>query len=104
MCMCICDIYSCLIGDNGRLHYLKFCLLKCMLTWFLSYDVCTAHGRWTFSRRKVVMASLARVSISVHMHCTHEGQTNIDESVQMVTRKYFIFGLFSIFLLPEIEP
>ena len=25
------------------------------------------------------------------MHCTHEGQTSIDESAQMVTRKYFIF-------------
>ena len=46
VCLCVCvydiDIYSCLIGDNGRLHYLMFCLLKCMLTWFLSYDVCTA--------------------------------------------------------------
>jgi len=42
------------------------------------------------------MASLTRVSISVYMHCTHEGQTNIDQSLQMVTRKYFIFVLFSI--------
>ena len=44
LCVCVYDIYiySCLIGDNVRLHYLMFCLLKCMLTWFLSYDVCTA--------------------------------------------------------------
>ena len=33
-----------------------------------------------------------------------EDETSIDESVQMVTRKYFIFVLFSIFNLPEAEP
>ena len=38
VCVCVCVyvcvmcIYSyCLIGDNGRLQYLMFCLLKCML-------------------------------------------------------------------------
>ena len=38
------------------------------------------------------------------MHCAHEDETSIDESVQMVTQKYFIFVLFSIFNLPEAEP
>ena len=27
--VCVCGY--CLIGDNGRLHYSRFCLLKCML-------------------------------------------------------------------------
>ena len=42
VCVCVCDIYYiyiysyCLIGDNGRLQYLRFCLLKCMLMCFLS--------------------------------------------------------------------
>ena len=43
VCVCACVIdrqthisYSyCLIGDNGKLQYLRFCLLKCMLMWFL---------------------------------------------------------------------
>ena len=44
MCMhvfvCVCggggvSIYTYwLLGDNGRLQYLRFCLLKCMLMWF----------------------------------------------------------------------
>ena len=36
-CVCVCVRSYCLIGDNGRLQYLKFHLLKCMLICFLSY-------------------------------------------------------------------
>ena len=31
---CVCSYY--LLGDNGRLQYLRYCLLKCMLMWLLS--------------------------------------------------------------------
>ena len=38
-CECVCahahECSYCLLGDNDRLHYLRFCLLKCMLMWFL---------------------------------------------------------------------
>ena len=41
VCVCVGGMYIiiysyCLIGDNGRLQYLRFCLLKFMLMWFLS--------------------------------------------------------------------
>ena len=32
------EVYNhsyCLIGDNVKLQYLRFCLLKCVLMWFL---------------------------------------------------------------------
>ena len=32
VCVCVCSY--CLLGDNGRLQYLRFCLLKCMLMFF----------------------------------------------------------------------
>ena len=45
VCVCVCVCYSYyLTGDNGRLQHLRFCLLKCMLLWFLSYDRCTAQS------------------------------------------------------------
>ena len=28
MCVCVCVCGYCLIGDNGRLQYLRFCLLE----------------------------------------------------------------------------
>ena len=31
------------LGVCDRLQYLRFCLLKCMLMYFLSTDVCTAQ-------------------------------------------------------------
>ena len=38
MCACMhaCACSYCLLGDNGRLQYLRFCSLKCILMWFLS--------------------------------------------------------------------
>ena len=42
VCVCVCVCVSvcvcsyCLLGHNGRLQDLKFCLFKCMLMWFLS--------------------------------------------------------------------
>ena len=38
VCACVCvGVYSyCLPGDNSRLQYLRYCLLKCMLMWSLS--------------------------------------------------------------------
>ena len=47
VCVCVCAVlykYSYYLpGDNGRLHYLRFCLLKCMLMRFLSWVVSTAQ-------------------------------------------------------------
>ena len=50
VCVCVCAheqacvcifVWGCvsvyrywLLGDNGRLQYVRFCLLKCMLMWF----------------------------------------------------------------------
>ena len=38
--MSVCVVYTiyiyCSLGDNGRLQYLRFYLLKYMLMWFLS--------------------------------------------------------------------
>ena len=37
VCVCVWCIYSFyLLGDNDKLQYLRFCLLKWMLIWFLS--------------------------------------------------------------------
>ena len=33
-CMSVCVVYTCLLGDNGRLQYLRFCMSKCMLMLF----------------------------------------------------------------------
>ena len=43
VCVCARMYMYCLLGDNVTLQYLRFCLLKCMLKWFLSQVVCTAH-------------------------------------------------------------
>ena len=46
-CVCVWYIYKkhgyCWIGNSDRLQYVRFCLLKCTLMWFLSSDVCTAQ-------------------------------------------------------------
>ena len=36
VCVCMCVCSYCLIDNNGKLQYLMFCFLKCMLMWFLS--------------------------------------------------------------------
>ena len=38
-CVRACVCRYCLPGDKGRLQYLRFCLLNCMLMWFLSQSV-----------------------------------------------------------------
>ena len=35
VCVCVCS----LLGDNGRLQYLRFCLLKCMLMGFFCHHL-----------------------------------------------------------------
>ena len=36
VCVCVCVCSYCLLGDNSRLQYLRFCLLTCLLIWFLT--------------------------------------------------------------------
>ena len=45
MCVCVHDTHLCkhvvIVCDNGRLQYLRFCLLECMLIGVLSRVICT---------------------------------------------------------------
>ena len=40
---CVCIYIYCLIGNNGRLQYLRFCLLKCMSVVFVMSVQCNEN-------------------------------------------------------------